>query len=143
MYKPTNREREALRQMYMRSEQIKDALIRTNATEELVADDYFIQAAFTKLTEEIGEQAKHLSNDFRESNNEIPWAAIAGMRNRLVHAYGSVNWKLLWESLTVFIPKMASYIDEHFKDELANPFVETNVDNVDVFFDIDVQKNEF
>jgi|GEM_PF-5424734 len=34
MYKPTNREREALRQMYMRSEQIKDALIRTNATEE-------------------------------------------------------------------------------------------------------------
>jgi uncharacterized protein with HEPN domain len=39
----------------------------------------------------LGEAAKHVSEEFRAENPQIPWKKIAGFRDVLVHDYFHVN----------------------------------------------------
>jgi uncharacterized protein with HEPN domain len=39
----------------------------------------------------IGEAVKRLSQDFRRDHPEIPFALIAGMRDKLIHEYDDVD----------------------------------------------------
>ncbi|MGH3719176.1 MAG: HepT-like ribonuclease domain-containing protein [Pseudonocardiaceae bacterium] len=55
-------------------------------------DDELLRLALTKLVEIVGEAAKHVSNDLRESHPEVPWSAAARMRDRLVHHYSTSTW---------------------------------------------------
>jgi uncharacterized protein with HEPN domain len=48
----------------------------------------------------IGEAASKLSATCRAAHPEIPWKAMVGMRNILVHAYGSVNLDVVWDTAT-------------------------------------------
>ena len=43
--------------------------------------------AIMKNVEIVGEAANMLTRDFRETNTELPWREIIGMRNVLVHGY--------------------------------------------------------
>jgi uncharacterized protein with HEPN domain len=47
------------------------------------------QAAVTRQVEIMGEAAKRLSAEFRDSHPEIPWREIAGMRDVLNNRAGS------------------------------------------------------
>jgi uncharacterized protein with HEPN domain len=48
----------------------------------------------------IGEAASKLSAPTRAAYPEVPWKAMVGMRNILVHAYGSVNLDVVWDTAT-------------------------------------------
>lgn len=39
----------------------------------------------------IGEAAKNLSPEIKDAHPEIPWRAIAGIRDRIVHEYFRTN----------------------------------------------------
>ncbi len=54
----------------------------------------------------IGEAAKRLSPDFRRDNPGIPWSGMAGMRDRLIHAYDEIDLKLVWEAVTQVLPSV-------------------------------------
>lgn len=60
--------------------------------------------AIVRAIEILGEAASKVSEEVRLANSAIPWKAIVGMRNRLIHAYFDVNGQLVWESATVEIP---------------------------------------
>jgi predicted nucleotidyltransferase len=53
--------------------------------------DSDIDLLVEKLVEIVGEAAKHVSHDLRESHPEVPWLAAARMRDRLVHHYFDIN----------------------------------------------------
>lgn len=55
---------------------------------------------------QISENNNHLSNDFKEDHKEIAWTAIKGMRNKIVHDYGVVSMKIVYNSVTKFIPEI-------------------------------------
>ena len=57
----------------------------------------------------IGETVKRLSSSFREEHQQIPWADIAGMRDRLVHEYDNVDTDLLWDVVEVDIPELLEF----------------------------------
>ncbi|MGH3813520.1 MAG: HepT-like ribonuclease domain-containing protein, partial [Pseudonocardiaceae bacterium] len=63
-------------------------------------DDELLRLALTKLVEIVGEAAKHVSNDLRESHPEVPWSAATRMRDRLVHHYFDINLDVLWTTVT-------------------------------------------
>jgi uncharacterized protein with HEPN domain len=42
----------------------------------------------------------------RESAPDVPWSAIVGMRNRLVHAYFDVDADLVWKTIKVELPAL-------------------------------------
>ena len=39
----------------------------------------------------------HLSSELKESNSEVPWNLVAGLRHRLVHDYDGINWSIIVE----------------------------------------------
>jgi uncharacterized protein with HEPN domain len=47
----------------------------------------------------IGEAANQISEAFKEQHNQIPWSAIIGTRNIIVHGYDQVKLPIVWEIL--------------------------------------------
>ena len=45
----------------------------------------------------LGEAANKLPDDIQSSNIHIPWRAITGLRNRLVHGYSDIADDIVWE----------------------------------------------
>jgi uncharacterized protein with HEPN domain len=45
----------------------------------------------------IGEAAKNVSPAFKAAHPDIPWRAIAGTRDRIVHEYFRTNTRRIWD----------------------------------------------
>ncbi|MFN0052846.1 MAG: DUF86 domain-containing protein [Planctomycetales bacterium] len=56
-----------------------------------------LRLAVIHLIQTIGEAARLVSDHFKEKHPEIPWAAIVGMRHRIVHDYLNVDFDIAWE----------------------------------------------
>jgi uncharacterized protein with HEPN domain len=48
----------------------------------------------------MGEAAKHLSPEFKAQCPDVPWRAIAGMRDRIIHEYFRTNSRRVWDVVT-------------------------------------------
>ena len=65
----------------------------------------------------IGEVAKLLSEDFRKSNPQIPWSAMARMRDKLIHHYRGVDLKEIWNAAQLEIPKLLAFLEKQIPNE--------------------------
>lgn len=45
----------------------------------------------------IGEAVKAIDPDFKTTHPDIPWRAIAGLRDRIVHEYFRTNTRRIWD----------------------------------------------
>ena len=54
-------------------------------------DDELTQSAVLHQILVLGEAAKRLSSEFRAGHPDVPWSDMAGMRDRLIHAYEAVD----------------------------------------------------
>jgi uncharacterized protein with HEPN domain len=59
----------------------------------------------------VGEAVKRLSESFRGRHPRIPWSQMAGMRNRLIHQYDKINWGLVWQTATQYMPKLLGELE--------------------------------
>ena len=59
--------------------------------------DETLSPALTHLFQIIGEAARKISFQFRERHSDIPWAAIVGLRHRVVHDYLNIDLDLVWD----------------------------------------------
>ena len=71
--------------------------------------------AVIRALEIIGEATKKLPNDFKTKHNQLPWAEMTGMRNKLIHEYFGVDVRVLWKTITEDIPSIAPTIKEIVK----------------------------
>ena len=74
------------------------AFIGNMQYEEFCKDDKTASAVIRKL-EIIGEATKQIPRQFRQKYPHIPWKEMAGMRDRLIHFYFGVDYKLVWETV--------------------------------------------
>lgn len=49
---------------------------------------------------QMGELVRIIDKDFIEKNPQIPWKELNGLRNRIVHDYEGVQYKIIWNILT-------------------------------------------
>lgn len=54
----------------------------------------------------IGEAAKRLSPDFTTQHGAIPWRAVAGMRDKLIHGYDAVDVDEVWRTVETDVPTL-------------------------------------
>jgi uncharacterized protein with HEPN domain len=52
----------------------------------------------------IGEAAKHIPPEIQEQYPDIPWRAIAGTRDKLIHAYFEIHLPRLWATVHHDLP---------------------------------------
>jgi len=71
------------------------------------------QSAITHQLLIIGEAAKGLSPAFTAAHPEIPWQAMARMRDRLIHHYRGTNLGEVWKAADEDIPALLSFLERH------------------------------
>lgn len=76
-----------------------------------------IQDAVIRNFEIIGEATKKLNDDFRLKYSEIEWKKIAGMRDKLIHDYISVDLWAVWGVVENIIPTLDTQIEEILRKE--------------------------
>ena len=69
-----------------------------------------LRRAFARSIEVIGEATKNLSPAFREQHPDLDWRAMAGMRDRLIHAYFGVDDEIVWDVASSYAPALARQI---------------------------------
>jgi uncharacterized protein with HEPN domain len=79
--------------------------------EDLESDRKLV-LSIVKSIEIIGEAARKLTTERRESHPDIPWQDIIGMRNRLIHAYFDINLDTVWDTVTNELPPLIGNLEE-------------------------------
>lgn len=67
-------------------------------------DHAILELACIRAFEVVGEATAQLSEGSRTNDPEIPWRNIVGMRNRLIHAYFTIDRDILWRTAIEEVP---------------------------------------
>jgi uncharacterized protein with HEPN domain len=73
--------------------------------------DAMLRFALLHAVTIVGEAAAQVSDPSRAEMPDLPWRAIVGMRNRLVHAYFDVDADVLWSSVNDKLPELVQRIE--------------------------------
>lgn len=73
--------------------------------------DEVLKRAIPRSLEIIGEAAKNISEQFKEKYPDIDWKKIAGMRDKLIHAYFGISWEIVWDVLKNKLPEIEKTIN--------------------------------
>ncbi|MDG2989870.1 DUF86 domain-containing protein [Candidatus Synechococcus calcipolaris G9] len=71
----------------------------TSLTDEAYLDSALIQSAVERQFEILGEAARRLSDEFRQTHPEIDWRRIIGLRNILIHRYDEIRQQTIWTTV--------------------------------------------
>jgi uncharacterized protein with HEPN domain len=75
-----------------------------------LADEKTADAVVRNL-EIIGEAAKQMPDEFKTRHATVPWAQMAGLRNRVVHDYAGVDLEIVWEIVKTSLPELRKQLD--------------------------------
>ena len=75
------------------------------------------QDAVARNLEIIGEAVKNLAEETLKRSPGIPWRRIAGMRDRLIHGYFSVDLNLVWETISCDLPVLLQEVQKLLEEE--------------------------
>ena len=78
--------------------------------EELAKNEVLLDSMMFRLIQ-ISENAKKLSEAYKENHSSVPWLAIYGLRNRIVHDYGNVDLGIVYSTLKDDIPELLEMIE--------------------------------
>lgn len=98
---PVDAVEDILRNLALAREFVGDAL----TVDELEADTKTLYSLVRAL-EVVGEATKRVPASVRDLDGEIPWKEMAGMRDRLIHAYENVDVELLLKTVRRRIPEV-------------------------------------
>jgi len=72
--------------------------------------DSMVQDAVLRNFSIIGEAAKRLDDSYRAAHPEIPWRALAGLRDVLIHQYEGVDHERIWAIVEWELPNLREAI---------------------------------
>ena len=73
--------------------------------EDFASDQKTVDAVLRNF-EVIGEAAKNVPNEIYDKYSEIPWSEMAGMRDKLIHGYATIELRIVWMTIQEEIPTL-------------------------------------
>jgi len=64
----------------------------------------------------IGEAAARLTPETCAELPNVPFSRIIGMRNRIVHDYGHVDFEIIWETVQMHLPLLFAELQQFLAD---------------------------
>ena len=74
--------------------------------------DEDLRHAVERKLEIMGEAARRVSDSLREKHPEIPWRAIIGQRNVLIHGYDEIDDTRVWRLAAEHIPRTVGQLEK-------------------------------
>ena len=100
---------------------IDDIAAFTRDGEVAFKADRKTQQAVIRSLEIIGEAAKRVSPTTRAKSADIPWRAIAGMRDRLIHDYFGVDLTIVWNVVQRELAPLRARIETLLAENSTEP----------------------
>jgi uncharacterized protein with HEPN domain len=79
--------------------------------DDFINDKKTMDAVIRNLTI-IGEAISNIPTDFKTINPQIEWRNIKDLRNRMVHDYTGIDYKIVWKIITEYIEELEFQIQE-------------------------------
>lgn len=79
-------------------------------TEAEFRKNELVQDALIRNFAVIGEAARHVPEEIRDSYPEAPWARMRGIRNLLVHEYFGIDPKIIWDTVWGELPSLENQL---------------------------------
>ena len=81
-------------------------LLAQGSTRKTLDSDRKLVLALIADLSIIGEAASRVTREFQAAQPQVPWAALVGMRNILVHAYFRVDLDVVWDAVAKDLPDL-------------------------------------
>lgn len=78
---------------------------------ELEDNEILVDSVMFRLIQ-VSENSDKLTTEFKTYYKTIPWRAIKGMRNRIVHEYGNVDLSVIYNTIVNDIPMLLESLQE-------------------------------
>jgi uncharacterized protein with HEPN domain len=94
----------------------KAEILLKGVTYDQFESDFRINFAVVRALEIVGEATKRLPMTLRDQYPNIPWKQMAGMRDRIIHGYDTVDLEIVWDVVKQDIPQIKRQIQQILKD---------------------------
>ncbi|MFI5221061.1 MAG: DUF86 domain-containing protein [Bacteroidia bacterium] len=75
-------------------------------------NDEVAKRPYVRSLEIIGEASKKISADWKLKWKNVPWKEMSGMRDKLIHDYMGVNYKIVWDVAITKVPQLVEEIEK-------------------------------
>jgi uncharacterized protein with HEPN domain len=75
-------------------------------------ENLMMQDAVMLQIEIIGEAANSVSDEFQEKHDNLPWAEMRALRNRIVHDYRGINLNVVWDTVQNDLPALKRQVQD-------------------------------
>lgn len=80
------------------------------------ADSYYqipdYQRPYSWGDEQVEQLWDDLRSDIRKKYKELPWSDMAKMRDKIIHAYFGINYKIVWKAIKERFPEIRPIIQK-------------------------------
>jgi uncharacterized protein with HEPN domain len=59
----------------------------------------------------IGEAANQIPKEIQQKFSNVPWAQIIAMRNRMIHGYFTIDYRIVWDIAKIDIPSLKKELE--------------------------------
>lgn len=81
-------------------------------TWESFSQDSLVQDAVVRRLEIIGEASGRVSIETQKKYSHLPWQAMKGTRNKVIHEYDSVQLDIIWDIVQKDLPALVSELEK-------------------------------
>lgn len=79
--------------------------------QELEENEILVDSVMFRLIQ-VSENSDKLTAEFKTFYSTIPWRAMKGMRNKIVHEYGNVDLAVVYDTIKNDIPELLQLLRE-------------------------------
>ena len=72
------------------------------------SQDSLLQDAVVRRLEIIGEASGRISVETQQKYSHLPWQAMKGTRNKVIHEYDSVQLDIIWDIVQKDLPALVT-----------------------------------